>query len=287
MNIFNNSLGVALTEEYGECGINIHEYMKSVHILLIGLGGLGSVALTTMAGLGIKHFTLIDGDVYERSNVPRQYFASFDSRSNIAGHLKTVTCKKRLEDLFGENDCPSIHIITKFITTSNETKDVLNESFENEPQGIKARIIIDAIDDIQFRKEIYKGIRIFNINLSSTDPVLLVIWGNAIGFRGMTGCHVIKRISSNLRISSCYQCLYPSDEFTQSQSSSNAVATVTPFFVGTIMTITLLKIVKALVLNVESDLNQIHKKVTIISVNTCEVKDFAVDYDICTCDRDD
>lgn len=42
------------------------------HVVLVGLGGIGSPALQYLAGAGIGRFTLIDDDVIEASNLQRQ-----------------------------------------------------------------------------------------------------------------------------------------------------------------------------------------------------------------------
>jgi len=285
MDIFETS-SVALDEEFGENGSKIQDYIKSVHVILIGLGGLGSVALTTMAGLGITHFTLIDGDIYERSNAPRQFLAYFDSLTHKRGHLKTITCKKRLNDLYGDHQGPSIYIISKFMRTSNDTKAILKESFENEPVGITTRIIVDTIDEIRDRGEIYKGIRSISMELPTVSPDIMVIWGNAFGFRGMTGCHIIKNGSCDPRVTSCYQCLYPNIQSKITNAKSAAVVTTTPFLVGSHMTVILLSIIKSRALSDEDHLNRIHRKVTIIRTMPCEINEFNIAYESCSCDVD-
>ncbi|KPF92632.1 molybdopterin biosynthesis protein MoeB [Novosphingobium sp. AAP83] len=46
--------------------------LAASHVVLVGMGGIGSPALQYLAGAGIGHLTLIDDDVVEASNLQRQ-----------------------------------------------------------------------------------------------------------------------------------------------------------------------------------------------------------------------
>lgn len=47
--------------------------LKSKHVVIIGLGGLGSTAATVLEAMGIGKITAFDGDVVEESNLHRQF----------------------------------------------------------------------------------------------------------------------------------------------------------------------------------------------------------------------
>ncbi|MGH7881633.1 MAG: HesA/MoeB/ThiF family protein [Candidatus Dormibacteraceae bacterium] len=53
--------------------------VEHASILILGLGGLGSVVLQHLVGAGIKRFTLVDHDFVEESNLGRQFIHSLET----------------------------------------------------------------------------------------------------------------------------------------------------------------------------------------------------------------
>jgi hypothetical protein len=51
--------------------------LRSLRVALVGAGGTGSIALETLARLGIRHIDLIDGDLIEATNLNRLQGAGF------------------------------------------------------------------------------------------------------------------------------------------------------------------------------------------------------------------
>lgn len=76
--------------------IDAHKKIRSSKVLIIGCGGIGSVAATYLAGAGIGNITLIDPDVIEASNLNRQILWS---KQDI-GKPKVEALKKILEDRY-------------------------------------------------------------------------------------------------------------------------------------------------------------------------------------------
>ena len=68
------------------------------HVVLVGLGGIGSPALQYLAGAGIGKFTLLDDDVVDASNLQRQTIYS----TRDVGHGKAVAARRWLAN-FDEN----------------------------------------------------------------------------------------------------------------------------------------------------------------------------------------
>ncbi len=62
------------------------------HVVLVGLGGIGSPALQYLAGAGVGQLTLLDDDVVDASNLQRQTIYS----SRDVGHGKAVSARRWL-----------------------------------------------------------------------------------------------------------------------------------------------------------------------------------------------
>ncbi len=59
-------------------GIPKAERLYNAHVMILGLGGVGGMVLEALARCGIGHFTLIDGDRLDESNLNRQILATTD-----------------------------------------------------------------------------------------------------------------------------------------------------------------------------------------------------------------
>ena len=86
--------------------------LKNSNILLVGVGGVGGSALETLARMGIEHFTIVDNDIIDISNLNRQIISL---HSNI-GEKKVIVAKNRVLDI---NPNIKINIIDNFITKDN------------------------------------------------------------------------------------------------------------------------------------------------------------------------
>jgi molybdopterin/thiamine biosynthesis adenylyltransferase len=61
---------------YASLSRNASDYQRRLmdgHVVILGVGGLGSVCLMCLAGLGVGRMTLVDGDVVELRNLARQF----------------------------------------------------------------------------------------------------------------------------------------------------------------------------------------------------------------------
>lgn len=66
--------------------------LRDSHILIVGLGGVGGMAMEMLARSGVGYFTLVDGDKVSGSNVNRQILAFSDN----VGNTKVEEAKKRI-----------------------------------------------------------------------------------------------------------------------------------------------------------------------------------------------
>ena len=55
------------------------EKLKSSHVVVLGLGGVGGYTFEVLVRSGIKFITVIDFDIFENSNFNRQIYATIDT----------------------------------------------------------------------------------------------------------------------------------------------------------------------------------------------------------------
>lgn len=53
--------------------VELERQVRTAHVLMLGVGGLGANTLQSLAGLGVGQLTLLDADVVEYSNLNRQF----------------------------------------------------------------------------------------------------------------------------------------------------------------------------------------------------------------------
>jgi len=86
--------------------IDGQELLATSRVLLIGVGGLGNAAATSLCGSGVGKITLIDNDIVEHTNLPRQTL--FDESQ--VGQSKVMAAKARLAQI--NSDCDIVGIET-------------------------------------------------------------------------------------------------------------------------------------------------------------------------------
>jgi len=84
------------------------ERLKKSHVLIVGLGGIGSFAGEFIARSGVGKMTIIDGDVFDPTNKNRQLTA-LDS---TIGKNKAVVLAERIRDINPEIE---LNVIQEFV----------------------------------------------------------------------------------------------------------------------------------------------------------------------------
>ncbi|UYZ68704.1 tRNA threonylcarbamoyladenosine dehydratase [Moraxella bovis] len=153
----------------GTCTLYQDDFDKfsNAHVIIIGIGGVGSWATEALARTGIGELTLIDMDVLVESNVNRQLPALTDT----FGESKIGEMTKRV---VGINPAIKINAIDEFITPDNidnllPSIDVIKEYKAKK----RPLIILDCVDDMNAKLAIVLYCR-FN-------KVKLIISGGAGG----------------------------------------------------------------------------------------------------------
>ena len=104
------------------------EKLKSSHVCVVGLGGVGSCAAVALARSGVGELTLVDRDAYSLSNINRQLGAL----TSTAGRSKAEVMAERVRDI--NPDC-AVHPLA--IHYDRETPDSFFDGLD---------YIADAID---------------------------------------------------------------------------------------------------------------------------------------------
>lgn len=114
---------------YGEESFNHYEHS---HVMVIGIGGVGSWAVEALARTGLGELTLVDMDVIAASNINRQ----LPAMTTTLGHEKIEVMAERCRAI---NPRIKINLIDDYLTPDN-IQDVL----ANTPD-----LILDCIDDVK------------------------------------------------------------------------------------------------------------------------------------------
>ncbi|MDW2003752.1 ThiF family adenylyltransferase, partial [Vibrio sp. 2304] len=70
-----------------------NESLKNFKICVVGCGGIGGYVIEMLGRLGIGYITVIDGDVFEETNLNRQIL----SNSQTIGKSKAQTARERMK----------------------------------------------------------------------------------------------------------------------------------------------------------------------------------------------
>ena len=125
--------------------------IKELHVLIIGLGGVGGYALESIVRSGIKEVTIIDGDKITTSNLNRQIIAT---RKTI-GQYKTDAFELRLKEI---NPDLIIHKITRHLTPL-DIDEVITPNID---------YVVDCCDTISVKEAIIKRTLALKIKLISS-----------------------------------------------------------------------------------------------------------------------
>ena len=150
--------------------------LLSSHVILFGLGGIGSPVAMYLVASGIGKLTLIDPDTVDSSNLQRQIIY----RSGDVGEVKVNAAYKTLVTL---NSQAAVRTINAVLTGDELKKEVA-----------KADLVLDATDNFNAR---------FAINDACAKTGTPLVIGAAIRFEGQVMVFTMRDTSA------CYQCLYP------------------------------------------------------------------------------
>lgn len=107
------------------------EKLKNAHVIVFGLGGVGSYTVEALARGGIGHLTLVDKDIVDITNINRQLIAD----TTTVGKSKVDVAKERLLKIN-----PDLEIIThQTFYDTTKAEELFSTPYD---------YIVDAIDTI-------------------------------------------------------------------------------------------------------------------------------------------
>lgn len=113
-------------------GAPILRRLKSAHVLVVGLGGVGAYAAENICRAGIGEMTIVDADIVENSNRNRQLLAL----TTTLGQPKSEVMAQRLRQI---NPEVKLHTVQEFIR-DERTIELLQQADYD--------YVVDAIDSL-------------------------------------------------------------------------------------------------------------------------------------------
>lgn len=108
--------------------------LKDFKVCVVGCGGLGGYIVEMLSRLGIGTITIVDGDVFNTSNLNRQLY----SDENSLGKNKAMIAKERIKIV---NSLVRINIFTEYLREDNGEQILKDQD-----------VIVDALDNMSTRK---------------------------------------------------------------------------------------------------------------------------------------
>lgn len=120
-------------------GENNLEKLKTTHVVVFGLGGVGGITCEALVRSGIGNITIIDSDKVDESNINRQIIAT----EKTVGRPKAEVMKERLLDIN-----PNVNVFTVNTFYLPENADQIDLS--------NVDYVVDAVDTVSAKLEIIK-----------------------------------------------------------------------------------------------------------------------------------
>ena len=189
--------------------------LLNAHVLIVGVGGLGSPAALYLAAAGVGRLTLCDHDSVELSNLQRQIAHS----TATLGANKAASAAQHIAQL---NPGTTVHLVERAM---DETS--LDALLGNESEQID--VVLDCTDNFQVR---------YLINDTCWRAGIPVVSGAAIRWEGQLSVFDPRQSDSP-----CYRCLYPTADGTNLSCSENGVLAPVVGVIGTCQALEAIKVI--------------------------------------------
>lgn len=190
--------------------IDGQQKLTQSHVLLIGLGGLGSPIAMYLAAAGVGHLTLVDHDTVELSNLQRQIV-------HTTASLAQPKVESAREHLLALNPHTTVDTIARQLDDAGYAEIV--------PQ---VDAVVDATDTFEAR---------FAINQHCVQHRKPLISGAAIRFEGQ-----VSVFHAGSADSPCYRCLYSDAAAVAETCSQTGVVAPLLGIIGSVQAMETLKV---------------------------------------------
>lgn len=192
-------------------GIEGQQQLHDAHVVIMGVGGLGSPAALYLAAAGVGTLTLVDFDTVDHSNLQRQIVHNTDS----IGDSKVSSAKNTLLKINPET---RIHCVNQQLSLAE-----LKTLFAN------SRCVIDATDNFKTR---------FLINRACVEQQVALVSAAAIQFEGQ-----ISVFDNRQSDSACYACLYAEAGEENTNCSDNGILAPVVGILGSMQALEAIKLI--------------------------------------------
>lgn len=158
--------------EFGEEG---QKRLKTAHVLIAGIGGLGCASAIYLTAAGIGRLTIVDFDEVELSDLNRQVLYCKED----IGEKKVLVAQKRLSNLN-----PNVDIVPQYLRITESNINFLIE-------GVK--VVVDGLDNAETR---------LVVNSACVKYRVPFVYGGVSRLRGMITTIVPGKTP-------CLSCFYP------------------------------------------------------------------------------
>jgi molybdopterin/thiamine biosynthesis adenylyltransferase len=194
-----------------EMDIDGQQKLLDSHVLIIGLGGLGSPVLQYLAASGVGHLYLVDHDVVELSNVQRQI-------CHGTADVGKTKIKSAQEEVMRINSTIAVDV------------------FEQKADAQLLQQLLPAIDLVVDCSDNF-DIR-YLINDACLEHNTPWVSGAAVGLQGQVIC-----FDPRLLDQPCYRCLYPKAGNDQLNCSTSGILAPVVGIIGTLQALEAIKII--------------------------------------------
>lgn len=192
-----------------DVGIEGQQRLLDAHVLIVGMGGLGSPVVLYLAASGVGRLTLVDHDRVELTNLQRQIAHGSDDigipkveSARAAAHRLNPECR--------------ISCIQERVDGRR-----LNELLYD------VDLVVDACDNFDTR---------FAINRACVDRGIPLVSGAAVRWEGQV------TVFSGKRGEGCYRCLFPEDGEDDTRCSTLGVASPLVGVIGSLQAMEAMKV---------------------------------------------